>query len=748
MDAARSDRQTDALPRTLAVLFFCSGFPALVYQLVWQRALFRLFGVNVESVTVIVTAFMLGLGLGGLLGGWLSRRRSLPLLPLLAAIELLTAAFGLASPRLFDRVAALVVGASLPVTAAVALGLVLVPTLLMGATLPVLVGHLVRRTANVGGAVGLLYDVNTLGAGVACLVATVGLFPFLGLTGALRAAVAMNLAVATGALAVHLRTRGRPAATARRAGPSRGGDLPAPLPAGAALALAAAGGAVALSYELFFFRTVSYATGSSASAFAITLFAFLVGLAAGSRRAARRCRTSPDGAARGALRDLLVATAAGWLFLPAIGRAAAIVGLGALAVALALVFVVARSWGVLFPTVAHLAVPADGDAGMGTARLYLANILGSAAGSVLTGFVLLDVLTLVGLGQALAVAGLALAAAMGRLAVRSARARALGMAGLLAAAAAAAISLPALSAGLLERLLWKRDAGGKPPFARVVENRSGIIAVDPSGTVFGHGMYDGRFNTDLVHDTNGIVRAYALSLLHPAPRDVLMIGLSSGSWAQVVASNPAVRSVTIVEINPGYASLVASTPAVASVLRNPKVTVHVDDARRWLARHPDRRFDVIVSNTTYHFRSNASALLSTEFLALARSRLRPGGVLLYNTTGSARVQRTGCLAFADGVRLSNQLAVSTSPLDLDFARWRATLAAYRIDGRPVLDPARAEDRRTLDGLMSLEASLAADAGGPAAPIERCRSVLARTAGLEPITDDNMGTEWRFALGLE
>ena len=51
-------------------------------------------------------------------------------------------------------------------------------------------------------------------------------------------------------------------------------------------------------------------------------------------------------------------------------------------------------------------------------------------------------------------------------------------------------------------------------------------------------MYDGRFNTDLKHDTNGIVRPYALSLFHPAPRDVLMIGLSSGSWAQVIASNP------------------------------------------------------------------------------------------------------------------------------------------------------------------------------------------------------------------
>lgn len=738
------------LIRTLGILFFCSGFPALIYQLVWQRALFGMFGVNAESVTVIVAAFMLGLGLGSVAGGWLSRRRSLPLLPLLASIELLTACFGLASPRIFDAVDRLVLGASLPVTATVALGLVLVPTLLMGATLPVLVGEVVRRTANVGGAVGILYDVNTLGAGVACLVSTVALFPFVGMRGALLAAVAMNLAVAAGALTVHLRSRGRPGARAAAAtlAPVRGAPPPAhpALGAAAALALSAAGGFIALSFEIFFFRTVSYATGSSASAFALTLFAFLVGLAGGSRRAARRCRISPEVAARGALRDLVLATAVGWAFLPVFGRAA-MLGWGALGVALGLVYLLARSWGVLFPTIAHLAVPADDDAGMGTARLYLANILGSAAGSVVTGFVLLEHLPLVALGQALVAVALACAAALGLLVVRRRSAGAMGAA-LLAAGALAVAALPRVTPDLLERLLWKRAAGAKERFAQVVENRSGIIAVDRSGTVFGHGMYDGRFNTDLVHDTNGIFRAYALGLFHPEPRDVLMIGLSSGSWAQVVASHPAVRSVTIVEINPGYARLVASTPAVASVLANPKVRIDTDDARRWLRRHPERRFDAIVANTTYHFRANASALLSLEFLSLVRDHLKPGGIALYNTTGSARVQRTGCLAFPHGVRLSNQLVVSPSPLDLDFGRWRATLEAYRIDGRPVLDPARDGDRRTMAGLLSWEAQLAGGARGPEAPIERCHAILARTAGLEPVTDDNMGTEWRFALGLE
>src|SRR5690348_5224555 len=147
--------------RTLCVLFFFSGFPALIYQLTWQRELFRIFGVNSESVTIVVSAFMLGLGLGSLAGGWLSGRRGIGALPLLAAIELGTAAFGVVSLGVFEQVGALIVDWPLPAMAVVNLLLVIVPTLLMGAMLPILVSHLVRRSAEVCGAVGLLFYANT-----------------------------------------------------------------------------------------------------------------------------------------------------------------------------------------------------------------------------------------------------------------------------------------------------------------------------------------------------------------------------------------------------------------------------------------------------------------------------------------------------------------------------------------------------------------------------------------------------------
>src|SRR5436309_14832355 len=96
-----------AWTRVLCLLFFFSGFPALIYQLTWQRALFRVFGVNSESVTVVVSAFMLGLGLGSLAGGWISKRRNISLLPLLALIEIVTALFGIVLLGAFELVGAL-----------------------------------------------------------------------------------------------------------------------------------------------------------------------------------------------------------------------------------------------------------------------------------------------------------------------------------------------------------------------------------------------------------------------------------------------------------------------------------------------------------------------------------------------------------------------------------------------------------------------------------------------------------------
>lgn len=729
--------------RVLCVLFFFSGFPALIYQLVWQRALFRIFGVNIESVTIVVTAFMLGLGLGGLAGGWLSKRRGLPLLLLLATIEALTGVFGVFSLSIFERVGDLVLGAPLPLTALVTLGLVLVPTLLMGATLPLLVGHLVRRSGNVGGAVGLLYHVNTLGAGAACLACAVALFPLLGMHGSVVVAVGLNVLVALGAVAAHL-VEGR-----RGHGEATAASAPSPLPARTALsfavvlAMSCAGGLVSLSYEIFFFRTMSYATGSSPFAFATTLGAFLVGLASGARVGAEACAAlDGDMLLRRMRRALLAASLVGFALLPVLGHLAwldrAILGVGLL-----FVYLLAREWGMVLPCLAHLGVPADSQAGMRTGLLYLANIVGAASGSVLTGFVLMDHFGLVQVGQLLVAAGLACALVLSLTIKASPRARLTHASAIVAAAILAVGLLPLASGKLLETLQWKGAPQAKTAFAQIVENRSGIVTVDHTGTLFGNGVYDGHFNVELTNDVNGIVRPYALSLFHAAPRDVLMIGLASGSWAQVLANNPEVASLTIVEINPGYAGLVAGNPSVASVLSNPKVKLVTDDGRRWLRMNADRRFDAIVMNSTYHFRANATNLLSVDFVGMLKAHLNTGGIVFYNTTDSSRVQRTGCSTFAHGARFTNHVVLSSTPIAWDFARWRRNLVAYRIDGRPMLDLSRTEHAQGLEKLMAIEPQIQNARTHAAADwIEPCPHVLARTAGQTLVTDDNMGTEWR------
>src|SRR5579864_9098096 len=109
---AESAHKATFAQRLLYALFFLSGFPALLYQVVWQRSLFSIYGVNIESVTVVVSAFMLGLGVGSLAGGLLSERSGVPLLAVFGGSELGIASFGLVSLNIFHRVALLTAGAS------------------------------------------------------------------------------------------------------------------------------------------------------------------------------------------------------------------------------------------------------------------------------------------------------------------------------------------------------------------------------------------------------------------------------------------------------------------------------------------------------------------------------------------------------------------------------------------------------------------------------------------------------------
>jgi spermidine synthase len=192
----------------LRILFCASGFAAILYQIVWQRVLFTSFGVNVQAVTVVVTAFLAGLGVGGLVGGRLSYGGDAALLRRFGQLELAVGFFGFVSLAFFRWIGT--VTAVLPSTMrglVVAL-IAMAPTTLMGATLPILVAYSVRRTGNVGGSVGSLYFVNTAGSALAAFAAALALLPTLGELRTIIVAAVVNLAVGSSAL-LYARSAGR-----------------------------------------------------------------------------------------------------------------------------------------------------------------------------------------------------------------------------------------------------------------------------------------------------------------------------------------------------------------------------------------------------------------------------------------------------------------------------------------------------------------------------------------------------------
>ncbi|HVU46124.1 MAG TPA: fused MFS/spermidine synthase, partial [Terracidiphilus sp.] len=406
-----------------------------------------------------------------------------------------------------------------------------------------------------------------------------------------------------------------------------------------------------------------------------------------------------------------------------------------------LVLVAAAMLGAAFPLISHAAIGPERQAGQGVGLLYLSNIAGSALGSFLVGFVVMDYLSLKAVSVLLLGLGFALAMVLLRLAhPEGARTTALG--GAVVCCILAAGSGP-LFAHFYERLFYESTYRKGTTFKEIVENRNGVISVDHAETVYGGGVYDGHFNIDPATDTNGVFRCYAIAGLHPDPKRVLIIGLSSGSWAQILAHMPGVQDVTIVEINPGYLPLIAERPHVASLLHNPHVHIVIDDGRRWLVSHPDARFDFILMNTTLNWRAHASNLLSVEFMQMLRSHMLPGGVAYYNTTSSGEVQRTGATVFADALRVANFLAVSDSPIIYDRARVRTVLASMQIDGEPVYDLSDPRYRAALERTANLPVVAGEDPSKPVSySIEGRASLLARLKDKRLVTDDNMGTEWQ------
>jgi MFS family permease len=183
--------------RLLHAVFILSGISALTYQVAWQRLLFGAFGVDVESITIIVSTFMLGLGCGALAGGQLADRYGQRVIGLFAACELGIGVFGCFSPWLIPAVGDYFYSFGLFAIALANFLLILAPASLMGATLPMLVSYLFRGNGNVGVSIGGLYLSNTLGAAFGAMATGLVLFNFFTLNEAIYAAACGNFIVAT-----------------------------------------------------------------------------------------------------------------------------------------------------------------------------------------------------------------------------------------------------------------------------------------------------------------------------------------------------------------------------------------------------------------------------------------------------------------------------------------------------------------------------------------------------------------------
>jgi len=723
----------------LSLLFLCSGVPALIYQVVWQRALFAIYGVNAESVAAVVSAFMLGLGLGGLLGGWLSARYPRMALILFGLSELGVAVFGLCSLRIFHSAAALSAGAALPSVVIFSVLLLLVPTLLMGATLPLLVEHFVTRSGQVGISVSRLYFANTFGSAIACYLCATYLMRNFGESGSVTMAACWNTLV--GAFAYIYGRRAKSGASASVPTEPMPAATQPPIALPTALLLAALAGFLGLGFEIVWFRVFSLASADRAPAFALLLSTYLAGIAAGAYLSEKFTQNLRPEAVLRTMGVLLLSAGALSPFLPPLVAHLSHRDLSYLWSAPAF-FLVAAMTGSVLPLLCQLSVAANREAGRHVSLIYAANIAGSVAGSLGIGFVWLQHAGLRAVCLQLGVLGV-LAGLLVLLLLRGVRWKPVW---LLAAANLLFIMLAGQTYNLLfEKLVFGTRAESNTPFASMVENRNGVICVTQDGAVFGEGVYDGHFNVSPAKDVNLIIRAYTAMGLHPAPQRMLMIGLASGSWGQVFANDSRVSQFDIVEINPGYLQLIPRYPAVRSLLQNPKVHLYVDDGRRWLVAHPAEKYDLIVVNSTFHWRNHSTTLLSRDFYQLVRQHMNPGAVYYFNSTESNETMATALSVFPYSLRVINFLAVSDSPIHLDRDAWLRNLADFRIDGRPMFDEGTSEGRLLLVGYQQFADSIR---GQPQVlGLESDASLRGRLGSVHLITDDNMGREWAPDVAL-
>ncbi|MBI5071153.1 MAG: fused MFS/spermidine synthase [Deltaproteobacteria bacterium] len=646
--------------RIAAACFFLSGVAALLYEVVWTRLLGLMFGHTVYAITTVLATYMGGLALGSVLLGRRADRLARPL----RAYGFLEAAIGLyclATPLLFRAADGVYLWAYrvLQPSAAgatvlhllLAAALLLPPTALMGATLPILSRAVVGADGQAGAQVGRLYALNTWGAVVGTSITGFILLPRLGLGTTVWIGVAINLAVAAVALLADRRVEAAaPAPAAAPAAPA-----PAPRSRLTVLALVAIGvaGAASMAYEIAWTRALSLVLGSSTYAFTTMLATFLVGLALGAHLASVLLRRWPVGLAVFGFLELAVAVLV-MALLPLFGQLpemvlavlrhlgvsyVSVLGTQAL-LGFAVMILPTLLIGATFPVVVAALARELSRLGRDVGTVYGANTLGTIAGSVIAGFVLVRALgmerTVLVAAAANLAAGLAVVLATPGLTHR-ARGAALGLAAAFVAVVAVAPhwnpKIMTTGVGVYAETLL---GAGADAVRRLAEGRellfydegiSTTVAVvrEPGGTTLSvNGKVDASNDTDMVSQ---LLAGHLGPLLHPGARRALIVGLASGVTAGAVAQHP-LEVIDVAELEP------AMVPASRFFLRenrnalaDPRVRVIEGDGRSILAT-AGQPYDLVVSEPSNPWIAGVASLFTLDFYRTVRQRLAPDGVVV------------------------------------------------------------------------------------------------------------------------
>jgi spermidine synthase len=634
-----TDPRFDRTYAATAACFVLSGVAGLLYQTIWSRQYSLVLGTSEAAVSVVLAVYMLGLALGAaIIPRWMHGAGARPL-RLFALLELGIAVCAFAIPPLLalvgDWYVAVAGGLPDPPSAvgalprlyfALACLLLLVPTMLMGATLPVLAGFAVRSAADTGPRIAGLYAANTLGAAAGALAGGWWLVPDFGLRISTAVAMALNLLVMAGAFAI---SRGSPPRAPHAAPPAATGNtlladrLRALLPL-----LGLVSGFVALTYEVLWTRMLSHALGSSLAAFSTMLASFLLGIGLGSLASTRRLSTRGAALAFAATQvGVAVAAAAAQLWL---GRMPTDLAPGALATRALLAMLPATLFmGAAFPLLIRLLGDRGVDSTLATGRIYAFNTIGAVAGAITAGMWLIPTLSFEGTAR-LTVA-LSLAAAVVALWSLTDVARPMKAAATAAAMAAALLFRPPLPGAIIDASLVDDSTAGEQRF----------LAVGRSATVLVKERDDGGFYLR----TNGLPEATVRRVGAPPVRhsqrwlaalpiaarpeatSMLVVGLGGGVAVEDIPAR--FKTLDVVELEPrvidanaDFASLRAHDP-----LADPRLRLIENDARNALVL-TDRRYDILVSQPSHPWTSGSANLYSRGFLELARSRLTPDGVLL------------------------------------------------------------------------------------------------------------------------